>query len=437
MLWSVRFNHTIRKGRTDHGRRRVEILSTTREEALHIHRENQGKLESKSKVPVRNAKDLSLAYSPGVAEPCKAIFDDKQNVFEYTMKGNMVAVVSDGTAVLGLGNIGPEAALPVMEGKAVLFKSFAGVDAFPVCLDTTDVDRIVETVKLMQPTFGGVNLEDIAAPNCFIIEERLKKETNIPVFHDDQHGTAIVTAAGLINALKVNGKSLSEIRIVVNGAGSAGIAIIKLLQRLGVRDVILCDSKGAIYDGRTYGMNDVKAEIAKVTNKDRAEGKLADVIKNTDVFIGVSVAGALTKEMIQTMNDDPIIFAMANPDPEIMPEDAKEAGAKVIGTGRSDFPNQVNNVLAFPGIFRGALDVNATIINEEMKKAAVYAIADLIDQKELTPDYVIPAPFDGRVAPAVAAAVARTAMETGVARKEVNPEEVAEKTRRLSIIDKA
>ncbi len=415
----------------------MEILSTTREEALHIHRENQGKLESKSKVPVRNAKDLSLAYSPGVAEPCKAIFDDKQKVFEYTMKGNMVAVVSDGTAVLGLGNIGPEAALPVMEGKAVLFKSFAGVDAFPVCLDTTDVDRIVETVKLMQPTFGGVNLEDIAAPNCFIIEERLKKETNIPVFHDDQHGTAIVTAAGLINALKVNGKSLSEIRVVVNGAGSAGIAIIKLLQRLGVRDVILCDSKGAIYDGRTYGMNDVKAEIAKVTNKDRAEGKLADVMKNTDVFIGVSVAGALTKEMIQSMNDDPIIFAMANPDPEIMPDDAKEAGAKVIGTGRSDFPNQVNNVLAFPGIFRGALDVNATIINEEMKKAAVYAIADLIEKKELTPDYVIPAPFDGRVAPAVAAAVARTAMETGVARKEVNPDEVAEKTRRLSIIDKA
>ncbi|WP_158736597.1 NADP-dependent malic enzyme [Alteribacillus sp. YIM 98480] len=412
-------------------------MSTTREEALHIHRENQGKLESKSKVPVRNAKDLSLAYSPGVAEPCKAIFDDKQKVFEYTMKGNMVAVVSDGTAVLGLGNIGPEAALPVMEGKAVLFKSFAGVDAFPVCLDTTDVDRIVETVKLMQPTFGGVNLEDIAAPNCFIIEERLKKETNIPVFHDDQHGTAIVTAAGLINALKVNGKSLSEIRVVVNGAGSAGIAIIKLLQRLGVRDVILCDSKGAIYDGRTYGMNDVKAEIAKVTNKDRAEGKLADVMKNTDVFIGVSVAGALTKEMIQSMNDDPIIFAMANPDPEIMPDDAKEAGAKVIGTGRSDFPNQVNNVLAFPGIFRGALDVNATIINEEMKKAAVYAIADLIEKKELTPDYVIPAPFDGRVAPAVAAAVARTAMETGVARKEVNPDEVAEKTRRLSIIDKA
>ncbi|RKD75749.1 malate dehydrogenase (oxaloacetate-decarboxylating) [Sinobaca qinghaiensis] len=411
-------------------------MPTTREEALHIHRANQGKLESGIKVPVRNSRDLSLAYSPGVAEPCKAIFEDKQKVFEYTMKGNMVAVVTDGTAVLGLGNIGPEASLPVMEGKAVLFKSFAGVDAFPICLDTTDVDKIVETVKLMSPTFGGVNLEDIAAPNCFIIEERLKKETNIPVFHDDQHGTAIVTAAGLINALKLNGKPISEIRVVINGAGSAGIAIIKLLQRLGVRDVILCDSKGAIYEGRSFGMNDVKAAVAKVTNKDKASGELKDIIKNTDVFIGVSVAGALTKEMVQTMNADPIIFAMANPDPEIMPHEAKEAGAHVIGTGRSDFPNQINNVLAFPGIFRGALDVNATHINEEMKKAAVYAIADLIADNDLSEDYVIPNPFDGRVAPAVAAAVAKTAMETGVARKEVDPEEVAEKTRRLSIIDK-
>lgn len=411
-------------------------MPTTREEALHIHRVNQGKLESGIKVPVRNSKDLSLAYSPGVAEPCKAIFEDKQKVFEYTMKGNMVAVVTDGTAVLGLGNIGPEASLPVMEGKAVLFKSFAGVDAFPICLDTTDVDKIVETVKLMSPTFGGVNLEDIAAPNCFIIEERLKKETNIPVFHDDQHGTAIVTAAGLINALKLNGKPISEIRVVINGAGSAGIAIIKLLQRLGVRDVILCDSKGAIYEGRSFGMNDVKAAVAKVTNKDRASGELKDVIKNTDVFIGVSVAGALTKEMVQSMNEDPIIFAMANPDPEIMPDEAKESGAHVIGTGRSDFPNQINNVLAFPGIFRGALDVNATHINEEMKKAAVYAIADLISDNDLSEDYVIPNPFDGRVAPAVAAAVAKTAMETGVARKEVDPDEVAEKTRRLSIIDK-
>ncbi|MFC5712764.1 NADP-dependent malic enzyme [Thalassorhabdus alkalitolerans] len=411
-------------------------MSTLREEALHLHRVNQGKLESKAKVPVQNARDLSLAYSPGVAEPCKAIFDDQQKVFDYTMKGNMVAVVSDGTAVLGLGNIGAEASLPVMEGKAVLFKSFAGVDAFPICLGTSDVDKIVETVKLLEPTFGGVNLEDIAAPNCFIIEERLKKEANIPVFHDDQHGTAIVTAAGLINALKVTGKSLSEIRVVINGAGSAGIAIIKLLQRLGVRDVILCDSKGAIFEGRSYGMNDVKSEIAKVTNKDNAEGSLEDVVKNTDVFIGVSVAGALTQEMVKSMNQDPIIFAMANPDPEILPDTAKEAGASVVGTGRSDFPNQVNNVLAFPGIFRGALDVNATHINEEMKKAAVYAIAELIDERDVTPDYVIPAPFDGRVAPAVAAAVAKAAMETGVARKNVDPEKVAEKTRELSIIDK-
>ncbi|WP_026671604.1 NAD(P)-dependent malic enzyme [Alkalihalobacterium bogoriense] len=410
-------------------------MATTREEALHMHRVNRGKLESKSKVPVRNARDLSLAYSPGVAEPCKEIFDNVENVFEYTMKGNMVAVVSDGTAVLGLGNIGPEAALPVMEGKAVLFKSFAGVDAFPICLRTNDVDKIVETVKLLEPTFGGINLEDIAAPNCFVIEERLKKETNIPIFHDDQHGTAIVTLAGLINALKLSGKSLSEIKVVANGAGAAGIAIIKLLERMGVRDIIMCDSKGAIYDGRTFGMNSVKDEVAKFTNRDRKEGSLADVIKGTDVFIGVSVAGSLTKEMVESMNEDPIIFAMANPVPEIMPEDAKEAGAKVIGTGRSDFPNQVNNVLAFPGIFRGALDVRATHINEEMKVAAVYAIADLISEDELTSDYVIPAPFDPRVAPAVAAAVAKTAMETGVARRQVDPEQVAETTRKLAVIE--
>ncbi|WP_241773386.1 malic enzyme-like NAD(P)-binding protein, partial [Bacillus sp. LL01] len=405
-----------------------------REEALHIHRANQGKLESKSKVPVKNARDLSLAYSPGVAEPCKEIFEDVETVYEYTMKGNMVAVVSNGTAVLGLGNIGPEASLPVMEGKAVLFKSFAGVDAFPICLRSTDVDTIVETVKLMEPTFGGVNLEDIAAPSCFEIEERLKKETNIPVFHDDQHGTAIVTLAGLINALKLTGKKMSEIKVVANGAGSAGIAIIKLMQRMGVRDIIMCDSKGSIFDGRSYGMNDVKAEVAKFTNRDRLEGTLSDVIKDTDVFIGVSVAGALTEEMIETMNEDPIIFAMANPVPEIMPEKAKAAGAKVIGTGRSDFPNQVNNVLAFPGIFRGALDVRATHINEEMKVAAVYAIADLVAEADLSADYVIPAPFDPRVAPAVAAAVAKTAMETGVARLKVDPEQIAEKTRQLAII---
>jgi malate dehydrogenase (oxaloacetate-decarboxylating) len=410
---------------------------TLREEALHMHRVHRGKLESKSKVEVRNAKDLSLAYSPGVAEPCKVIYDKPETVYDYTMKGNMVAVVSDGTAVLGLGNIGPEAALPVMEGKAVLFKSFAGVDAFPICLNTTDVDKIVETVKLLEPTFGGVNLEDIAAPNCFIIEERLKKETNIPIFHDDQHGTAIVTVAGLVNALKLVGKKMSEIKVVANGAGAAGIAIIKLLYSYGVRDIIMCDSKGAIYEGRPYGMNEVKAEVAKFTNRDRLSGSLADVIKGADVFIGVSVAGALTEEMVRSMNRDSIIFAMANPVPEIMPEQAKAAGAKVVGTGRSDFPNQVNNVLAFPGIFRGALDVRATHINEKMKVAAVEAIAGLIEEHELSPDYVIPAPFDPRVAPAVAAAVAKAAMETGVARLKADPEEIRKRTMEMAVIGKS
>ncbi|MBI0576609.1 MULTISPECIES: NAD(P)-dependent malic enzyme [Bacillaceae] len=410
---------------------------TLREEALHMHRINKGKLESKSKVQVRNAKDLSLAYSPGVAEPCKDIYEKPETVYDYTMKGNMVAVVSDGTAVLGLGNIGPEAALPVMEGKAVLFKSFAGVDAFPICLNTTDVDKIVETVKLMEPTFGGVNLEDIAAPHCFVIEERLKKEANIPIFHDDQHGTAIVTAAGLVNALKLIGKKMTEIKVVANGAGAAGIAIIKLLYHYGVRDIIMCDTKGAIYEGRPVGMNAVKTEVAKFTNHDNLAGSLEDVIKGADVFIGVSVAGALTKEMVASMNDDAIIFAMANPDPEIMPHVAKEAGAKVVGTGRSDFPNQVNNVLAFPGIFRGALDVRATHINEKMKVAAVEAIAGLISEAELNEDYVIPGPFDPRVAPAVASAVAKAAMETGVARIKVDPEEVKEKTMRLAIIGKS
>ncbi|MBT2735883.1 NADP-dependent malic enzyme [Bacillus sp. ISL-7] len=410
---------------------------TLREEALHMHRINKGKLESKSKVLVRNAHDLSLAYSPGVAEPCKDIYEKPELVYEYTMKGNMVAVVSDGTAVLGLGNIGPEAALPVMEGKAVLFKSFAGVDAFPICLNTTDVDKIVETVKLLEPTFGGVNLEDIAAPNCFVIEERLKKEANIPIFHDDQHGTAIVTVAGLVNALKLIGKKMTEIKVVANGAGAAGIAIIKLLYSYGVRDIIMCDTKGAIYEGRPQGMNAVKAEVAKYTNRDNLTGSLADVIKGADVFIGVSVAGALTKEMVASMNPDSIIFAMANPDPEIMPDEAKAAGAKVVGTGRSDFPNQVNNVLAFPGIFRGALDVRATHINEKMKVAAVEAIANLISLDELNADYVIPGPFDPRVAPDVAAAVAKAAMETGVARIKVDPEEIKEKTKRLAIIGKS
>ncbi len=412
------------------------MMSILREEALHMHRVNKGKLESTPKVPVRNAKDLSLAYSPGVAEPCKDIYDDKSKVYEYTMKGNTVAVVSDGTAVLGLGNIGPEAALPVMEGKAVLFKSFAGVDAFPICLNTTDVDKIVETVKFLEPTFGGVNLEDIAAPNCFLVEERLKKETNIPIFHDDQHGTAIVTLAGLVNALKLSNRSMSEIKVVVNGAGAAGIAIIKLLDRFGVKDIVMCDTKGAIYEGRPFGMNSVKSEVAKFTNRSKKEGSLKEVIDGTDLFVGVSVEGALTEEMIGSMNENPIIFAMANPNPEIMPQNARAAGAMVIGTGRSDFPNQVNNVLAFPGIFRGALDVRATHINEEMKIAAVNAIANLVAESELNPDYVIPAPFDPRVAPAVAAAVAKAAMETGVARIKVDPEKIAEKTMQLSLIGK-
>lgn len=403
-----------------------------REEALELHRAHQGKLSIVSKVEVQNAYDLSLAYSPGVAEPCKEIHQQKEKVYEYTSKGNLVAVVSDGTAVLGLGNIGPEAAMPVMEGKAVLFKQFAGVDAIPLCLDTTDVDKIVDTVKLLEPTFGGINLEDIAAPACFAIEERLKREMNIPVFHDDQHGTAIVTLAGLINALKVVGKNMQEIKVVANGAGAAGIAIIKLLLSMGVRDVIMCDTKGAIYDGRTTGMNPIKDMIAKNTNLEKVSGSLEEVIVGADVFVGVSVGGAVTQEMVRSMNRDSIIFAMANPDPEILPEDAIAAGAKVVGTGRSDYPNQVNNVLAFPGIFRGALDVRATGINEDMKIAAAHAIAELIRKDELSPEYVIPRPFDPRVAPNVAAAVAKAAMESGVARIQVNPAEVAKRTLELS-----
>lgn len=410
-------------------------MSNLREEALRLHKENQGKIRVETRVPLKNAKDLSLAYSPGVAEPCKDIFDNRQKVYDYTSKGNLVAVVSDGTAVLGLGNIGAEGALPVMEGKAVLFKSFAGVDAFPVCLDTQDPEEIIKTVKYLAPTFGGINLEDISAPNCFTIEERLKKELDIPVFHDDQHGTAIVTAAGLINALKITGKKMEDILVVANGAGAAGIAIIKLLLSLGVKDVIMCDSKGAIFEGRPYGMNPVKDGIAKITNKMKKEGTLQQVIQGADVFIGVSVAGSLTHEMICSMNEKPIIFAMANPVPEIMPDEAKKAGAAVIGTGRSDFPNQVNNVLAFPGIFRGALDVMATDINEEMKLAAVYAIAGLIGADELDSEHIIPSPFDPRVAPQVAAAVAKAAMETGVARKEVDLQFIKETTMQMATIE--
>lgn len=403
-------------------------------EALHMHERYQGKLEVKAKVPLKNAYDLSLAYSPGVAEPCKVIHQEPSKIYDYTLKANTVAVVSNGSAVLGLGNIGAEAALPVMEGKAVLFKSFAGVDAFPICLNTSDAEQIIQTVKLLEPTFGGINLEDIAAPHCFIIEERLKQELNIPVFHDDQHGTAIVTVAGLVNALKLVNKRIEDIRVVINGAGAAGIAIMKLLRCYGVKHMIMCDSKGAIYEGRPYGMNEMKHGVAQWTNVEKKSGTLQEVIVGADVFIGVSVAGALTASMIETMNRDAIIFAMANPTPEIMPEDALQAGATVVGTGRSDYPNQVNNVLAFPGIFRGALDVRAKQINEQMKMAAVEAIANLITEDELRADYVIPAPFDPRVAPAVAAAVAKAAMETGVAQVIVDPKEVEKRTRQLVVI---
>ena len=405
---------------------------TLRDEALEMHKRNKGKLEVKSKVKVTNKEELSLAYSPGVAEPCKEIHEDSRKVYDYTIKANTVAVVTDGTAVLGLGNIGAEASIPVMEGKAVLFKSFAGINGVPIALDTTDTDEIVNTVKLLQPNYGGINLEDISAPRCFEIEETLKKETNIPVFHDDQHGTAIVTMAGLINALRIVDKDLSDIKVVLNGAGAAGIAIVKLLYSYGVRDMIMCDSKRAIYEGRQHGMNDTKAYVANWTNKDKIDGSLEEVIKDADVFIGVSVADLLTKDMVKSMADDPIIFAMANPNPEIKPDDAKEAGAKVIGTGRSDFPNQINNVLAFPGIFRGALDVEATHINEDMKKAAVEAIADLIEEDELNPDYCIPGPFDKRVAPSVARSVAKAAMESGVARIEVNPQDIYDKTMKVT-----
>lgn len=403
-----------------------------RDDALEMHRENQGKLEITPNVKVTNKQQLSLAYSPGVAEPCKEIHEDPRKVYEYTIKGNTVAVVTDGTAVLGLGNIGAEASIPVMEGKAALFKSFADINGVSIALDTTDTQEIIKTVKLIQPNYGGINLEDISAPRCFEIEETLKKETNIPIFHDDQHGTAIVTMAGLINALKIVNKELTDIKVVLNGAGAAGIAIVKLLHAYGVNNMIMCDSKGAIYSGRNLGMNDTKTYVAKWTNKDKVEGSLEEVIKDADVFIGVSVADILTQNMVKTMADDPIIFAMANPNPEINPNEAKQAGAKVVGTGRSDFPNQINNVLAFPGIFRGALDVEATHINEHMKKAAVEAIVHLIDENELHPDYCIPGPFDKRVAPSVAKNVANAAMESGVARIKIDTQEIFDKTMKLT-----
>lgn len=394
------------------------------DDALEMHEKYVGKISIISKVQVNSMHDLAMAYSPGVAEPCRQIQKDPVLRYKYTSIGNMISVVSDGSAVLGLGNIGARAALPVMEGKCVLFKEFGGVNAFPLCLNTQDSDKIVETVKLLEPSFSGINLEDISAPRCFEIETRLKKETELVIFHDDQHGTAVVTAAGLINAMKLVGKTWTDLKVIVNGVGAAGVSIIKLLLKLGVKDIISCDSKGAIYKGRLDGMNSSKEEIAEITNKQGLKGSLNDVIEGRDVFIGVSVAGLLTKDMILKMGKNPLIFALANPEPEVAPEDAKEAGVNIIATGRSDYPNQVNNVLAFPGIFRGALDVRATDINDEMKIAAAYAIAELINEDELGYDFIIPKPFDLRIAPNVAKRVAEAAMKTNVARIKVDPAEI-------------
>lgn len=381
--------------------------------SLKMHEENKGKVEVISKVKVKNRDDLSTAYTPGVAEPCRKIRDNKADVYKYTCKGNMVAVVSDGTAVLGLGDIGPEAAIPVMEGKAILFKEFGGVDAFPICLDTKDVDEIVETVKRIAPVFGGINLEDISAPRCFEIERRLKEELDIPVFHDDQHGTAIVVSAGLINALKLVGKDFDKANVVINGAGSAGISICKLLLQLGIGNVVLVDKQGALCLGQDW-MNPAQADMAEITNKDRQTGNLAEIMKGKDVFIGVSAPNIVTAEMVASMAADPIVFAMANPTPEIMPEEAKKGGVRVMATGRSDYPNQINNVLVFPGIFRGALDAKATGITEEMKMAAAKAIASIVTDEELNEEYIIPGAFDDRVAKVVAKAVADEAHKLGI-----------------------
>lgn len=383
--------------------------------ALDMHRINKGKMEIKSKVPLENDKDLSLAYSPGVADPCIEIEKDPLKVYDYTIKGNLVGIVTDGTAVLGLGDIGPAAALPVMEGKALLLKKFANIDAFPICLDTKDTEEIIQIVKALSPTFGGINLEDISAPRCFEIEKRLREECNIPVFHDDQHGTAIVVSAGLLNALKLVDKKISDVKVVLNGAGAAGIAITKLLASLGFKNMLMCDSTGIIHKDRPNGMNKEKYEIAAITNPKNEAGTLSDALIDADIFIGVSIANILNKKLVEQMNSEPIIFALANPEPEIRPNKAKEYGVRVIATGRSDFPNQVNNVLAFPGIFRGALDVRATDINDEMKLAATYAIASLVSDTDLHEDHIIPNPFDPRVVDTVAQAVREAAIKSGVA----------------------
>ena len=385
------------------------------EESLKMHYDLKGKIEIASRSSVDSKEALSLAYTPGVAQPCLEIQKDPQKSFELTRRWNTVAVVTDGTAVLGLGDIGPEAGMPVMEGKCVLFKAFGDVDAFPLCIRSKDVDEIVKTISLLAGSFGGINLEDISAPRCFEIEDKLKKCCDIPIFHDDQHGTAVITLAGLLNALKVVGKRLSEVKIVTSGAGAAGIAIIKLLMSMGLKNVIMTDRKGAIYEGRE-GMNDIKKEMAEITNLNRETGELSEVIQGADVFIGVSAPKTLTADMVRTMAEDPIILACANPTPEIFPEEAKAAGAAVVSTGRSDYPNQVNNVLCFPALFRGALDVRASEINDEMKVAAAYAIADLVRPEELNAEYILPQPFDPRIKDAVASAVAEAARKTGVAR---------------------
>ncbi len=394
---------------------------TLREDALEFHRKSRGKIAIKSKVPCRTREDLSLAYTPGVAEPCREIERDPELIYDYTSKGNLVAVVTDGTAVLGLGDIGAAAAMPVMEGKAILFKEFADVDAFPICIDSLDPAEIVEVTKRISTVFGGINLEDISAPRCFEIEDRLKAELDIPIFHDDQHGTAVVTAAALINALKVVAKGFEEVRVVTSGAGAAGVAVSKFLMSFGVKDLILCDSRGIVHTGRG-DLNPSKMEMAKITNPGEKTGSLADALEGADVFVGVSAPGIVTEEMVRSMAGGPIVFAMANPVPEIMPDLARRAGARVVATGRSDFPNQVNNVLGFPGIFRGALDVRARDINDEMKIAAAKAIATLAEP--VSADRIIPSPFDRRVVPKVAEAVARAAIESGVARLEVDPAEV-------------
>ena len=385
-------------------------------ESLRLHKEWKGKIEVVTRVPAENKEDLSLAYTPGVAQPCLEIQKDINKSYELTRRWNMCLVVTDGSAILGLGNIGPEAGMPVMEGKCVLFKAFGDVDAFPLCIKSNDVDEIVNTIYMISGSFGGVNLEDISAPRCFEIEKKLKEKCDIPIFHDDQHGTAIITLAGLTNALKVVGKKKEDVHVVMNGAGAAAISIARLLLTAGFKNITLCDRKGAIYEGRPEGMNPVKDEMSKVTNLDKKAGSLADMLVGADVFIGVSAPGAVTTEMVKTMNKDAIVFACANPTPEIFPDDAKAGGAKVVSTGRSDFPNQINNVLAFPGIFRGAFDVRAKEINDEMKLAASEALANLIADEELSPEYIIPKAFDKRVGPAVAKAVAEAAKRTGVAR---------------------